>query len=132
MKTPKETVREGYDRLAGAYREYYAKLHAQWYGHWLDAFEQAVTAGSRVLELGCADGFPVARRLCETYDYLGVDISPVQVTLAHRNVPQANFRVADMTELSFPGGYFGGIVALYSVIHVPVAQQGRLIADMSE
>ncbi len=131
MKTPQETVREGYDKLAAAYREHYAASHEAQYGGWLDDFERAVPPGRRVLELGCADGIPVARRLNPAYDYLGVDISPVQIAAAGRNVPGAPFRVADMTALAFPDGHFGGIVALYSLIHVPIAQQVPLIGKLA-
>jgi SAM-dependent methyltransferase len=131
LKTPKETVREGYDKLAAAYRAHYAASHDAQYGGWLDAFERTLTPGGRVLELGCADGIPVAKRLSPSYDYLGVDISPVQIAAAGQNVPGAHFQVADMTELAFPDGQFGGIVALYSLIHVPVAQQVPLIGKMA-
>jgi len=132
LKTPKDTVREGYDRLGTAYREHYAASHAAQYGDWLADFERTVPPDSRVLELGCADGIPVAKRLSQSYNYVGVDLSPVQIAAARTHVPGGNFRVADMTELAFPDGHFGGIVALYSLIHVPVAQQAPLIGTMAK
>ncbi len=132
MKAPQETVREGYDRLGTAYREHYAASHEAQYGNWLNDFERALPPATRVLELGCADGIPVAKRLSPFYEYLGVDISPVQIAAARQYVPAAHFRVADMTELAFPDGHFGGIVALYSLIHVPVAQQVPLIEKMAK
>jgi SAM-dependent methyltransferase len=97
----------------------------------LDDFERALVPATRVLELGCADGIPVAKRLSPSYDYLGVDISPVQIAAARQHVPGGNFRVDDMTELAFPDGHFGGIVALYSLIHVPVVQQAPLIGKLA-
>ena len=131
MKTPKDTVREGYDKLGTAYREHYAASHEAQYADWLAEFEREVPLTSRVLELGCADGIPVAKRLNQTYDYLGVDLSPVQIAAARGNVPRGQFQVADMAELTFPDGHFRGIVALYSLIHVPLEQQGPLIGRMA-
>lgn len=132
MNSIKDTVREGYDRLAEAYRKYYAASHESQYGGWLDDLEEVLQPSCRVLELGCADGIPVAQRLSQSYDYLGIDISPVQVEAARCNVPTGDFRAADMTELSFTDGDFGGIVALYSLIHVPLAQQLPLIKAIAK
>ncbi len=70
MKIPKETVREGYDKLSAAYREHFSTSHAEWYVGWLDDFEEALLPQSRVLELGCGDGIPAAQRLSKSYDYL--------------------------------------------------------------
>lgn len=130
MKKTNEIVREGYDQLATAYREHYRNVHSTYYPLWLESFLSLIPEGSKVLELGCADGIPVAQRLREHYQYVGIDISPVQIAQARLNVPTAHFEVADMTALSFPAGAFSGIVALYSIIHVPLAQQPALITSM--
>jgi len=49
-------------------------------------------AGARVLDVGCGTGLPTGRQLvaggCEV---TGIDISPVMLDLARRNVPQATF-----------------------------------------
>jgi SAM-dependent methyltransferase len=126
MKTPKQIVREGYDQLATAYREHYQQAHHIYYAEWLSVFEQHIPPASAVLELGCADGIPTAQYLARTFDYTGVDISPVQIEQARRNVPQGHFVVADMTTLRFPDQSFAGIIALYSIIHVPVEEQPDL------
>ena len=39
---------------------------------------------------------------------------------------------ADMTQLSFPHESFEGIIALYSIIHVPVGEQYALFRAMYE
>src|SRR5437868_6009866 len=127
VKSPKEIVKEGYNHLSTAYREHFRASHTEHYPSWLHTFLQAIPPGSPILELGCADGIPVAQRLSETHAYWGVDISPVQIQRARVQVPEGHFEVADMTELSFPAESFTGIVALYSIIHVPLEQQPGLI-----
>lgn len=126
MKPPKQIVREGYDQLATAYREHYQQAHQIYYAEWLSTFEQHVPLAGTVLELGCADGIPTAQYLIPKFDYTGIDISPVQIELARRNVPKGYFVVADMTTLSFPDQSFEGIIALYSIIHVPIEEQPAL------
>lgn len=130
MKPPKEIVKEGYNHLSTAYREHFEASHTKHYPFWLNTFLQSIPPGSRILELGCADGIPVAQRLSAAYAYRGVDISPVQIKQARLRVPEGYFEVSDMTELSFPADSFEGIVALYSIIHVPVEQQPALIRSL--
>jgi len=130
MKDPKQIVKEGYDSLSGAYSSSYSLSHATHYYGWLDSFLQFMPQGSRILELGCGNGIPVAQYITSQYQYLGIDISPIQIQLAQQQVPTACFQVADMTALSFPANSFKGIVALYSLIHVPIQQQPALIASM--
>lgn len=83
-----------------------------------------------MLELGCADGIPTARYLSQHTNYTGIDLSSTQIELARRNVPEARFDVADMADLSFPEGSYDGIVALYSIIHLPLAEQPLLLKSL--
>lgn len=61
----------------------------------------------------------MTRRLAETAQVLGVDISAGQVARARRNVPDATFLEADMTSLELPDASFDAVVAFYSLTHVP-------------
>jgi SAM-dependent methyltransferase len=58
-------------------------------------------------------------RLAEGRRLTGVDISPVQVERARRNVPDATFIAADMTALDFAPASFDAVVAFYALTHVP-------------
>ncbi|MHA1556827.1 MAG: class I SAM-dependent methyltransferase, partial [Candidatus Heimdallarchaeota archaeon] len=68
---------------------------------------------------GCGAGLPFAKYLSEQFQVIGIDISERQIELAIQNVPNASFFRKDMTSLNFPNDYFGGILAYYSIIHVP-------------
>jgi ubiquinone/menaquinone biosynthesis C-methylase UbiE len=83
--------------------------------------------GASVLDLGCGNGDPVARGLSRRFRVTGVDISDVQIRRARRLVPDAQFLRADMTTLRFPTGSFQAVVALYSMIHVPLRKQRPLL-----
>ncbi|WP_245859968.1 class I SAM-dependent methyltransferase [Spirosoma aerolatum] len=126
MDDPKRIVQQGYDRLGSSYRAFFEKTDSKRYMNWLANFVQHLPTGSSVLELGCADGIPTAQYLSQFTDYLGIDLSPIQVELARQNVPQARFDIADMSALSFPAESFNGAVALYSIIHLPLAEQPDL------
>ncbi|GGL76149.1 methyltransferase [Streptomyces fumigatiscleroticus] len=49
----------------------------------------------------------------------GVDVSPRMVALARRSHPGLRFHVGSMTSLDLPDETLGGVLALYSIIHVP-------------
>ena len=47
-------------------------------------------SGARVLDVGCGTGIPTARQLVAAgWEVTGIDISPVMLDLARRNVPEA-------------------------------------------
>lgn len=130
MEDPKRIVQTGYDQLGSRYRIHFEKENPQRYTDWLTTFVQHLPADASVLELGCADGIPTARYLSQHVSYLGIDISPVQIEQARVNVPMAQFQVSDMAALSFPANSFAGVVALYSIIHLPVAEQPELFSSV--
>lgn len=61
-----------------------------------------------------------------------MDISTVQVGLARGNVPGADFRHGDFSELVFPKGSFDAVLALYSIFHLPRADHPQLYGRIHE
>jgi len=130
MEHVKEIVRKGYDALSTQYRAQFKSSHENDYPRWTDAFKALLPAHGAVLELGCGDGIPVAQLLAADYSYTGIDLSPVQATNARKHVPHATFIVSDMASLQYPSGSFDGIIALYSIIHVPLNEQEQLFRSI--
>lgn len=88
----------------------------------LDRFADAVRDRGVVCDLGCGPGH-VARYLQERgVDVVGYDLSPRMVEAARRVNPEITFRQADMTALDHADGSWAGIVAFYSLIHIPQAE----------
>lgn len=114
-----EVVQAGYDQAVDQY-ESLEQNDAQWpRSRWLTELERRLAAGSTVLDLGCATGVPVASRLAQSYRVTGVDISPVQIEQATRNVPEGEFICADLQAVTFPRDHFDAVVSLYTFDHVP-------------
>jgi SAM-dependent methyltransferase len=126
----KDIVRSGYDVLGPSYREHFTSLHKERYAGWAKLFSAQVPLGGRVAELGCADGIPMAQELATHFRYVGFDLSAVQIAAAQRQVPAGVFIQADMTQIGFPGESLDGLIALYSIIHVPFVEQGRLFENI--
>jgi SAM-dependent methyltransferase len=58
----------------------------------------------------------------------GIDLSPEMIALARRAHPHLRFDVGSMTDLNLPDGELGGILAWYSLIHVPPEQHPGIFA----
>ncbi|MFD5334855.1 class I SAM-dependent DNA methyltransferase [Streptomyces hawaiiensis] len=77
------------------------------------------TARPPVADIGSGPGYVTARLHEAGLPVFGIDASPRMVALARRAHPGLRFHVGSMTALDLPDETLGGIVALYSIIHVP-------------
>ncbi|MHA1220744.1 MAG: class I SAM-dependent methyltransferase [Candidatus Heimdallarchaeota archaeon] len=123
----KKLVREGYDKIASEYQTRRNEELEEF--TFLPEFASMIPQGEKVLDAGCGGGLPFTRYLSESFDVIGIDISDEMIKLAIKNVPDAEFFRIDMTKLGFPNNYFSGILAYYSIIHVPREEQHRLFTN---
>jgi ubiquinone/menaquinone biosynthesis C-methylase UbiE len=128
-----ELVRRGWDRAAPFYRptgpasrDAFDHGRAE-YARWLDILRWELEPGAPVLDLGCGNGVPATQWLLARFKVTGVDLSRVQVDRARKRLPTARFVQASMTEVDFPPRSFAAVIALYSIIHVPLRMQPRLL-----
>ena len=75
--------------------------------------------GGAVADIGCGPGY-VTRHLHDVgVDAFGIDLSPEMVAIARRDHPDIHFEVGTMTDLDLADGSLTGVLAFWSVIHVP-------------
>jgi cyclopropane fatty-acyl-phospholipid synthase-like methyltransferase len=95
---------------------------------WNDAFAEELAGGSRVLDLGCGGGEPVARFLVDQgLRVTGVDSSPEMIALARDRLPNVEWIVADMRRLALDRR-FEGILAWDSYFHLAHKAQRAMFA----
>lgn len=94
----------------------------------LAAFAELVGPGRPVLEVGCGTGRITAHLRGLGLDVAGVDLSPGMVEVARRRYPELRFEVGSMAELAAPDGGLAGLVAWYSIIHLPPEQLPAVFA----
>ncbi|QSB16249.1 methyltransferase domain-containing protein [Natronosporangium hydrolyticum] len=124
-------VAAGYDQVADAYVAL-ERAESQWpREQWLGELSGRLPAGSRVLDLGCGDGLPACAALAKDHSVIGADVSSEQVARARRNVPGAEFVVADLTELRYPTGEFDAVTAYYTFDHLPREALGELFTRIA-
>lgn len=124
----KEIVRRGYDKVADDYLSVRNENLEEM--SFLPEFCSYIPENGRILDIGCGGGLPFTKYLSERFDVIGIDISEKQIDLAKKNVAKATFYQMDMTNLNFSNDYFDGILAYYSIIHLPRNEQPALFANI--
>ena len=122
---PTELVRRGYDVAGASYTE--TRNEAQDLDE-LERFHERLRRPAMVLDVGCGAGTPVGRYLVDRgHQVIGIDISPKQIELARRLVPEAHFEIRDMLDLEAGEYSVDGIISLYAVFHTPRERHGKLL-----
>ncbi|GAB3413500.1 class I SAM-dependent methyltransferase [Flindersiella endophytica] len=128
------TTRAAYDTVAVSYAKL---LEAELAGKPLDramlgAFAERVGPGALVADIGCGPGRVTGYLHGLGVDAYGIDLSPGMVEEARRRYPGLRFEVGSMTALdNLAAGSLAGVVAWYSVIHVPPASQPGVFAEFA-
>lgn len=85
--------------------------------------------GGPVADVGCGPGY-VTRRLNDLgVDAFGIDLSPEMIAIARRDHPDLRFEVGTMTDLDLPDHSVAGVLAFWSVIHIPDHAVPRVFAQ---
>ena len=75
--------------------------------------------GGPVADIGCGPGYVTKHLHDAGLDVLGIDLSPEMIAIARRDYPDVRFEVGTMTDLGVADDSLAGIIAFWSVIHVP-------------
>jgi SAM-dependent methyltransferase len=115
-----DALTHSYDAVAEAYADRYAGelAHKPLDRALLDYLATDVQADTTVADAGCGPGHIAAylhERGCHT---VGIDLSPAMIALARRRNPGLRFEVGSMLALPLEDASLGGMVALYSIIHL--------------
>jgi ubiquinone/menaquinone biosynthesis C-methylase UbiE len=99
-------------------------------GEWLLG---QLPSGARVLDAGCGTGVPTMRQLQDAgLSVTGIDISEVMLALARQNVPEADLRRLDLTEVGPGLGSFDAVVVFFSLLMLPRADIPAALARLHD
>ncbi|MEV0394028.1 class I SAM-dependent methyltransferase [Polymorphospora rubra] len=126
-------TRDAYDSMAVDYAEW---LRTDMDERPLDrallaAFAERVraTGNLSVADVGCGPGRVTILLDRLGLDAFGVDLSPGMVAVARRTYPGLRFEVGSMLALDLPDASLGGLLAYYSIIHVPWELRPAVFAE---
>ncbi|XVU30341.1 class I SAM-dependent methyltransferase [Actinoplanes sp. CA-054009] len=116
-------TRRSYDTVATSYADFVrGSLDGQPYlRSSLALFADLVHAagGGPVADVGCGPGHVTAHLQKLGLDAFGVDLSPAMIDVARRDHPGLRFEVGSMTDLRLADTSVAGVLAFWSLIHVP-------------
>lgn len=116
-------TRTSYDTVAQSYADQQREsLEGQTYLHAaLALFAESVRGegGGSVADVGCGPGHVTAHLHDAGLDAFGIDLSPVMVDVAKRDHPGLRFVAGSMTDLPLADAALGGLLAFWSLVHVP-------------
>ncbi|KZB85253.1 class I SAM-dependent DNA methyltransferase [Amycolatopsis regifaucium] len=119
MTSHLDTIRESYDTVAEDYVTLVRPLFDQ------EPISRAMLSGfaeqvrGPVADVGCGPGHVTAHLASLGLDVSGVDLSPKMIEIARRQYPYLRFEVGSMTALDVPDGTLSGLVAWWSIFHLP-------------
>lgn len=118
-------TRAAYDLVAV---DYARLLHDELQGKALDrallrAFAESAGQFSQALvaDVGCGTGRITGYLRGLGLNAFGIDLSPGMLAVARRDYPGVRFEEGSMVELDLPENSLAGLLAWYSIIHVPPA-----------
>nr|WP_253266527.1 class I SAM-dependent methyltransferase [Streptomyces sp. 6-11-2] len=119
-----------FDALGPAYEKAFA--HAPAHLSALEWLIERLPPAARTLDVGSGTGRPTAAALIAAgHSVLGVDVSPVMVELAARQVPEAEFRCGDIRDLPIEADSFDGVCVFFSLLQMTRAEQSALIRRLA-
>lgn len=142
MSDVKPRIKSSYDAIAPTYNAWAARdvaLRIRFLDQLLDllpAPSQTNPPPLKAVELGCGGGVPITQALLSsprghTFHVTANDLSSTQIALGKQALGDGPARIrwveGDMISLAFPDGSLDVVVALYSVIHLPHAEQDKLL-----
>ncbi|MFD7709303.1 class I SAM-dependent methyltransferase [Streptomyces sp. NPDC059785] len=126
-----EDTRTSYDTVAESYADQFRDLLDETPEEraFLATFADQVRAGGGgpVADVGCGPGRITAHLRRLGVDAFGIDLSPGMVEVARRDHPDLRFEVGSMTELDLGDESLAGLVAWYSLIHIPDDDIGTVL-----
>lgn len=126
-------TRTSYDTIAAYYAEWIrAELTARPLDRaMLAAFAELVRSAGcgPIADIGCGPGRVTAHLNELGAAVFGIDLSPHMVAQARQAHPNLRFEVGSMLDLDLPDSALGGIVAWYSIIHIPDERLPRVFAE---
>ncbi|NNH74799.1 methyltransferase domain-containing protein [Nocardia uniformis] len=87
-----------------------------------------VQGGGPVADVGCGTGRITAHLSRLGVDVFGIDLSPSMIEVARRDFPDLRFDLGSMTNLALADASMSGLVAWYSLIHIPDDEIGSVLA----
>ncbi|WP_243726599.1 class I SAM-dependent DNA methyltransferase [Actinocrispum wychmicini] len=124
-----EPIRTAYNTVAESYHSMLRDSldDIPFYRAMIDAFGSVVSGA--VADIGCGPGHLTAHLRGRGVDAFGIDLTPGMIDVARREYPGIRFEVGSMLALDLKDESLGGILASYSIIHMPPTEYPAVFGE---
>ncbi|WP_244304572.1 class I SAM-dependent methyltransferase [Leucobacter viscericola] len=124
-------VRHAYANRASEYADVLGNMEATHVADREFVLRWARRCGGPMIDAGCGPGHWTEFLRVAGNDVVGIDPVPEFLAEAALRYPDSVYRRAEMPNLGVAVNSLGGILAWYSLIHVPPAQMGEMLRDLA-
>ena len=121
-------VEDTYSKIAQAYTDEF--FDDTFDVPFIDCLMNAVKPGGKILDIGSGPGQFSAYIKKHGFVVQGVDTSEAMIKIANAMVADVKFSNMDMRQLTFADATFDGILAAYSIIHIPTKELPSVLLEM--
>lgn len=93
----------------------------------IDKFLSLLPQSARILDIGCGPGNFTGYIKKKGFFVEGIDLSKEMLKVARQKVPEGKFQIMDMRDLKFQDENFDGLLAAYSLIHIPSEEMTKTL-----
>jgi len=132
-----EALQNAHDQMQAVYNQHAAAWHRRrlrnlYERPWLEKTLEGLPRGSRVIDLGCGSGDPVARYLDQQgFSVTGVDYSSSMISIARRELPHIEWVEADMTQFR-PKEPVSAVISWDGFFHLTRKDQEQLLPRLAD
>jgi ubiquinone/menaquinone biosynthesis C-methylase UbiE len=127
MLVKKENVVDIYNLIAKRYSKTFSKPTS-----YIEDFLKLLPARGKILDLGCGVGVDSGFAASKGFIVTGIDLSKGMLKIAKSKYTNVDFHLGDMRKIKFPNGYFDGIIASFSLIHITKKELPEIIEKINK
>ena len=125
----KKRVIDDYDDIAREYtEEFFTNTQDEKY---IDQFLESLE-GLKVLDVGCGNGRDCKYIFQQEFHVRGIDLSKNMLSIAQELVPDVQFEIMDLTNITYPENSYDGIISNCSLFHVPAEELPKTLDSFSK
>lgn len=129
IEQKKKCVIDDYNDIAKEYtKEFFDDKSDEKY---IDQFLQSLD-GKYVLDAGCGNGRDCKYINQKGFKVKGIDLSKAMLVIAKKMVPEVDFEVMDITNITYSDNSYDGIISNCSFFHIPVEELPKTLTSFSK
>lgn len=125
-----EIVNQTYNKIAQEYTKRYAS--DEFDNQYVDIFLNHLPTKAKIIDAGSGPGHLTMYMHKQGHKVEGIDTSVTMLTIAKKKYPKLTFKLMDMTQLKYTSKSIDGILAAYSLIHIPTKSLVKTLSSFNQ